>query len=114
VDPSQTGAKQYPGWPITINQLDNYEREAAGYLPPIRVQGLVNPVLKVVNETNRNTLYALRIRGTKFTPAVFDRAAAYTVEVGDDVRGWLSRNGLKASVKPNDQSTIRMIFETAD
>ena len=43
-------ADQYEGWPVTVGQLDNYGRKAAGYLPEIQVEGLANPVIQIIHE----------------------------------------------------------------
>ena len=80
VDP-KVGAP-YPGWPITINQLDNYGREAIAWLPEIRVQGMKHPVVQVIEEATGEIAYTLRIRGNAFTPKVF-RPGSYTVRVGN-------------------------------
>jgi hypothetical protein len=74
--------KQYFGWPRTIDQLDNYGREAVAYLPTIKVRGMANPVVQVIAEKNGEIVYTLRINGTSFRPKVF-AAGPYTVKVGE-------------------------------
>ncbi len=82
VDPSKPGAKEYKGWPITINMLDNYSPKPYGYLPTIKVSGMNNPVVQVINHTDNNeVVYTLRINGDTFTPAVY-KPGSYTVKVG--------------------------------
>ena len=73
-------AKNYFGWPIKINQLDNYGKKAAAYLPTLKINGLENPVVHIVDELNGQTIYTLRIAGTSFRPKVF-RQGYYTVIV---------------------------------
>jgi hypothetical protein len=80
-DPSKRSQKQYPGWPITINQMDNYNKKPAGYLPTIEVSGTRDPVVQVIDEKTKKTVYTLRIEGTSFTPKVFEDSI-YTVKVG--------------------------------
>jgi alkaline phosphatase D len=87
-DPSDPDARQYDTWPVIVDQLDNYGRRPAAYLPVIEVQGAENPVVQVINETSGDVVYTLRIRGNSFRPAVFDPDAAYTVIVGDPDVGW--------------------------
>ncbi|KPL11120.1 twin-arginine translocation pathway signal protein, partial [candidate division BRC1 bacterium SM23_51] len=82
VDPSQPAAKQYPGWPITADQAENYGRKAVAYLPTIKVSGMANPVVQIVDEENGEIVYTLRIRGTEFRPKVF-KDGTYTVKVGE-------------------------------
>ncbi|MDF7826831.1 metallophosphoesterase family protein [Pontiellaceae bacterium B12227] len=70
----------YPGWPVTIDQTDNYGRKAVAHLPTLTVCGAENPVIKVIDESTGEWIYALRINGTEFQPRVF-RKGTYTVEV---------------------------------
>ena len=75
-----TKDKPYPGWPITIDQTDNYARNAVAHLPTLKISGAKNPVVKVINETNGEWIYALRINGDTFQPKVFKKGT-YTVEI---------------------------------
>jgi phosphodiesterase/alkaline phosphatase D-like protein len=77
----RTGS-QYPGWPITINQADNYGRKAAGWLPMINVSGQTCPIVQVIDEESSEVVYTLRIKGTSFQPKVF-KAGTYTVRIGE-------------------------------
>ncbi|WP_347925538.1 alkaline phosphatase D family protein [Pontimicrobium sp. SW4] len=70
VDPTMRKS-QYPGWPVTIHQLDNYGKEGKLWLPEFRVKGRQLPVLKIYNKDN-NLIYALRIP-TTFKPKVFEK-----------------------------------------
>ncbi|MCD6354987.1 MAG: alkaline phosphatase D family protein, partial [Prolixibacteraceae bacterium] len=45
----ESGGKPYAGWPITITQEDNYGRKAYAYLPPLKVKGITDPVVQVIN-----------------------------------------------------------------
>jgi len=81
VDIADPDAKQYPGWPRTIQQQDNYGREAVAYLPTIEVAGMTNPVIQVIDESNDEIVYTLRINGTSYRPKVFKKGK-YTVKVG--------------------------------
>ncbi|MBU0640526.1 MAG: alkaline phosphatase D family protein [Planctomycetes bacterium] len=102
VDPAAPDAKQYRGWPITISQLDNYGRKPAGYLPELEITGMVEPVVRVIDETNREVIYALRITGPRLRPPVF-RLGSYTIEVGEPgTTRWKTIRGLSASSEPQD------------
>jgi alkaline phosphatase D len=81
-DPSQPGARPYSGWPVTLNQLDNYGRAAKAWLPTLTFKGLTDPVVQVVDERNGEIVYTVRARGGSFRPKVF-AAGAYTVRVGE-------------------------------
>lgn len=81
-DPSK-GDAPYEGWPVTVDQEDNYGRNAAGYLPEIQVIGIADPVIQVYDETDNEVVYTLRIKGDNFIPKVFDKDHQYTVNVSD-------------------------------
>ncbi len=93
----------YPGWPVTIDQTDNYGRKAVAHLPTIKVTGKQNPVIKVIDESTGEWIYALRINGSTFQPKVFKKGT-YTVEVDGK-----SFKGLKAG-KLNDPAVIEVKF----
>lgn len=80
VDP-EAGAP-YPGWPITINQMDNYGRAASAWLPTLHVDGMEDPVVQVIDESTDEIVYTIRIEGTTFDPKVFAEGS-YTVRIGD-------------------------------
>ena len=82
VDLADPQTKQYPGWPKTIRQLDNYGRKAAAYLPTLKISGMDDPVVQVIDESDGQIVYSLRIKGREFRPKVF-RKGTYTVKVGD-------------------------------
>jgi hypothetical protein len=109
VDPSAPRAEQYPGWPITIDQRDGYGRVPLGYLPPISVEGLQSPVIRVIAETTGEIVYALRVSGARFRPWVYE-SGAHTVEVGDpDTGRWKQVHSLHAGGDTAD--VIEITFE---
>jgi phosphodiesterase/alkaline phosphatase D-like protein len=83
VDITAPGARQYPGWPKTIRQIDNYGRKAEAYLPTLEFKDATNPVVQVIDESSGEIVYTLRINGTRFAPKVFSRGN-YTIRVGRD------------------------------
>jgi alkaline phosphatase D len=82
VDITSPNAEQYPGWPRTIKQEDNYGRRAVAYLPTIQVRGMKNPVVQVIDESNDEIVYTLRINGNSYRPKVFKKGK-YTVKIGE-------------------------------
>ncbi|MEA1996343.1 MAG: alkaline phosphatase D family protein, partial [Gemmatimonadota bacterium] len=82
VDPSKPDAGPYPGWPVVIDQTDNYNRKAAAWLPTFEVSGMDDPVVQVVDESNGEIVYTLRIKGKSFRPKVFGKGL-YTLKVGE-------------------------------
>ena len=81
IDITDSDDKQYLGWPRTIKQQDNYARKAVSYLPTIEVDGMTNPVVQVIDESNGEIVYTLRINGTSYRPKVFKKEK-YTVKIG--------------------------------
>jgi hypothetical protein len=94
VDVSAPGAKPYPGWPITINQTDNYGRKAVAHLPTLKIKGAKNPAIKVIDEASGEWIYALRINGDTFQPKVFKKGT-YTVDIDGKIIQGLEATQLK-------------------
>ena len=61
---------QYKGWPITINQLDNFAQNRQWYLAEVRITGLENPLIQLVNELNHEIVSTIRIKGNTYMPKV--------------------------------------------
>ncbi|MCB0658526.1 MAG: alkaline phosphatase D family protein [Saprospiraceae bacterium] len=74
-----TDHNPYPGWPVRINQLDNYGRKRVGYLDPVEVDG--NQLVKVFDDTNGELIYALRPQAGSFRPFIFDTLKTYRVSI---------------------------------
>ncbi|MFI4860522.1 MAG: discoidin domain-containing protein [Phycisphaerales bacterium JB063] len=107
-DPSQ----QYEGWPRVIEQSDNYAKEPAGYLPWIVATGtddpIEDPVIHVINENTGELVYALRIKGNRYRPAVFE-PGSYTVIVTEQDTG--KRTTARGLMVTDDaDATIHFIF----
>ncbi len=82
VDIQAPETRQYPGWPKIIRQADNYNRRAVAYLPSLHINGQTSPVVQIIDESNAEIVYTIRINGTSFRPRVF-REGAYTIKVGE-------------------------------
>jgi hypothetical protein len=80
VDIRDANAQQYTGWPRTIHQINNYGRTPAAYLPTLIIKGETNPVIQIIDESNEEIIYTLRILGTEFTPKVFNEGL-YTIKI---------------------------------
>ncbi len=81
-DVTQPDFTQYPGWPITITQQDNYGRKAKAYLPTLQIKGQADPVVQVIFEKDGDIVYTLRNKGNTFRPKVFEEGT-YTILVGE-------------------------------
>ncbi len=107
VDITDKSVKQYPGWPRTIRQEDNYGRKAAAYLPTIKVSGMKDPVVQVIDEANGEILYTIRIRGTSFRPKVF-KAGTYTIKVGEQDTGKIKTLKNVQSIMEGEGQTVKV------
>lgn len=99
-NPEKGDSQQYQGWPITINQEDNYGKKAFSYLPKLRVQDAINPVVQIIDENGDQIIYTIRIRGNSFTPKLFE-PSLYTIKVSDPSKGLLKEFNHIDSQKPN-------------
>jgi hypothetical protein len=101
VDASQPGArsKQFPGWPKTIHLEDNFPKPGLAWLPTIKVAGMKNPVVQVVDEVSGEFVYTIRIRGAEWRPRVFSRTGTYTIRVGEPGRDFRTFTGLRPETR---------------
>ncbi len=108
VDITDPNSKPYPGWPMTISQSDNYGRKAVAYLPTLKIAGTTDPVVQIIDESDGQIVYTLRIKGNEFRPQVF-RQGRYTVQV-------TARNGAKQklagveSLDPKGKAELQFSF----
>jgi hypothetical protein len=80
-DPRKAGSRPAPGWPITIDQLDNGFPRRGPALTAITAPR-AGMCLQVIRENNGEVVYTVRMTGTSFTPRVFHEGI-YTVRVFD-------------------------------
>jgi hypothetical protein len=99
-DPTGGAAEQYADWPKTVAMEDNYAREAAGYLLPIRIEGEETPMIQVVDEERGEVVYTKRLDAPEAQLKVF-RKVPHTIRVGDDLEWRRTLTG----VEPTDEAT---------
>ena len=105
IDQNEKSA-QYPGWPQTVSQEENYGRKAKAYLPEINIQGLDNPVVQIINEKTNTLEYSIRLNKHKFKAKIFDITATYSVKVGNpETNTWQIKKRLIS-----DNSKISFVF----
>jgi len=109
VDITDSSTKQYPGWPRVIDQQDNYGRMAVAYLPTIEVEGMTNPVVQVIDESNDEIVYTIRINGNSYRPKIF-KMANYTVRVGQQGTGRMETLTGIWPLEPGETNTINVRF----
>ncbi|MGY8643705.1 MAG: hypothetical protein ACKVJU_21755 [Verrucomicrobiales bacterium] len=83
VDVTDPEAKQYPGWPRTISQFDNYNPPSWGKLGEL-VFDIENPVVQLIDADSNEILYTVRASGKTFTPGA-PKGKAFIVKAGKDV-----------------------------
>lgn len=89
-------AKPFPGWPIVIDQQDNYGRKPVGYLPELHFEEMQNPVVQIVAEDSGEVVYTLRVLGNRFRPHVF-RLGDYTIRFGKHELAGPGLTGIRAT-----------------
>jgi hypothetical protein len=82
VEAQKRNGGQYPGWPIVVNQLKQYDKAAKYILPQIKVSGMADPVIQVIDESNDQIVYTVRIKGETWQPRVF-KNGSYKIRVGE-------------------------------
>ena len=107
VDVTAPDAKQVPGWPITVSQMDNYNRAAMAYLPKLEIDGAEDPVVQVFDEYLGEIVYTLRINGTTWRPKVF-REALYTVKIKQGEKVKIIRG--VPSIGVDEEKTLKVVF----
>jgi hypothetical protein len=96
--------EQFPGWPLTIGQLDNYGRAAAAFLPEIRLSGAADLAVQIRDEKNGELVYSVRMKGDRFQPKVF-APGRYQLRIGDpDADRWQVFEGIQAVAEPGSES----------
>ncbi|NQU21981.1 MAG: alkaline phosphatase D family protein [Candidatus Nealsonbacteria bacterium] len=108
VDATDPAAKQYPGWPKTIAQTDNYGRKAVAYLPTLKIRGTADPVVQVIDESDGQIVYTLRIQGNEFRPKVF-APGKYTVKLTSRDGKTAKFQGIEA-LPPDQESELSVEF----
>ena len=101
--------KQYKGWPITINQLDNFAQNAKWCLPELKITGVDNPLVQIVNELNGETISTLRISGNTYQPKVLEDAQ-YSIFISAKGQEKVFRHISPKKSKNNE--VINVDFET--
>ena len=82
VDITDPKAMQYPGWPRTISQFDNYNPPSWGQLGELSFD-VEDPVVQLVDAKNGEILYTVRANGKSFTPGA-PWGRSFVVKVGKD------------------------------
>lgn len=68
----------YEGWPITINQQENFGKKDSGYLPSATLDG--ETLIKIFREDNQELVYVIKPTVGEFVAKVFDKNITYRME----------------------------------
>ncbi|SNR16613.1 alkaline phosphatase D family protein [Tenacibaculum jejuense] len=74
-------SKQYPGWPITIQQSDNYTIKNGYELPGLTISK-PDQVVTIHNSETNELISSLRIKGSKYQAKV-PKEGLYTITIGE-------------------------------
>ncbi len=80
VDITDPKTSQYPGWPKTISQFDNYNPTSWGKAGEIAFN-VADPVVEVTDELSKEVLYTVRIKGKTFRPHL-PKGTTFTLKAG--------------------------------
>ena len=82
VDITDASAEQYPGWPRTISQFDNYNPPSWGKLGKLTFD-IEDPVVQLIDAESNEVLYTVRANGKSFTPGA-PEGKRFIVKAGKD------------------------------
>ena len=97
---------QFPGWPKTINVQDNYGRKAVAWLPTLKFESEISPVVHIENDKGKH-VYSLRVLGDTFSPKVFSEGG-FTVIVEDPETGKKVTISTKSQKDPGGELSVKL------
>ncbi len=98
VDATDPAAKQYPGWPRTISQFDNYNPPSWGELGVLTF-AIEDPVVQLIDAGSNEVLYTVRAQGKKFTPSA-PEGKAFVIKAGKDAPNTVVAKDAKVGGEP--------------
>jgi hypothetical protein len=103
VDVTDSSAKQYPGWPRTISQFDNYNPPSWGKLGELTFD-IDSPVVQLVDSESGEILYTVRVNGKSFVPAA-PLGKTFNIKAGKDAPQTIV---VKAAQVGNAAQTVKL------
>ena len=98
VDVTDPAAKQYPGWPLTISQFDNYNPRSWGELGELTFD-IEDPVVQLIDAESNEILYTVRTSGKTFSPGA-PKGKTFIVKAGKDSPDTTVSKEAKVGSKP--------------
>ncbi|MFO0948508.1 MAG: alkaline phosphatase D family protein [Planctomycetota bacterium] len=105
-DPEKEGT-QFPGWPRTISQRENYGRVSAGYLPTLHFAENRDPLVQLFDATG-TLIYNLRVADSTFQPHVFEPGVYHLKVLDPETGSSLEFRDLQAETE--NRATIEVVF----
>ncbi|MEM1084901.1 MAG: hypothetical protein AAGI48_12385 [Verrucomicrobiota bacterium] len=102
VDVTDPDSKQYPGWPLTISQFDNYSPPSWGKLGELSFD-VADPVVQLVDAETKEILYTVRAKGRSFTPGA-PKGKTFIVKAGKDTPDKVVSEKAKTGCAPQSVS----------
>jgi hypothetical protein len=96
---------QFPGWPVTVAQLDNAGHGGSLQLPRITVQGVSKPAFEVRAHPGGELIYSYRAAGPVWQPVV-PAPGTYDVKVTDPETGRGGGGRFEAAKENTATSTL--------
>lgn len=101
-DITDPATQQYPGWPRTISQFDNYNPPSWGQLGEITFD-VEDPVVQLVDAESNEILYTVRANGKAFTPGA-PEGKTFIVKAGKDAPDNVVAEAAKVGSDPQSVS----------
>lgn len=98
VDITDSSAKQYPGWPRTISQFDNYNPTSWGKLGELTFD-VEDPVVQLIDADTKEILYTVRAQGNTFSPGA-PKGKSFIVKAGKNAPDKVVSNEAKVGSDP--------------
>lgn len=100
----------YFGWPVKVNQEQNFGKNPFGYLANIKVEGILKPVIQVINEDTQEIVYSIRLSKSDSEIKVFEDGI-YTLKVGNgEGSDWKVYEGLKPVIDTQNAKILNIPF----
>lgn len=93
VDITDSNSKQYPGWPLTISQFDNYNPPSWDALGELTFD-VEDPVVQLIDADSGEVLYTVRALGKSFTPKA-PAGKRFIIKVGQDAAEHIIAEGVQ-------------------
>jgi len=97
--------EQFSGWPVTLRREDLDGRKPVAWLPDLKITGLNDPVVQIVDEETDEIIKIVRAKDGFYRPGVFSTDGTYTLcveEPGTDIKPW-KKSRLRPGTSPGSK-----------